>query len=134
MKSKFLSSQGLLPDLGLFILRLVGGGAMITHGWMKLSAALSGNMQFGDPIGIGTELSLYLAIFAEFACSILLILGLFTRLALIPLIITMLVAFFLVHGNDAFQVKELAFIYLGLYLAIFLTGPGKYSIDSKFRI
>lgn len=104
---------------------------MLTHGWAKLQNVMAGNLQFGDPIGIGTEASLYLAIFAEFLCALLLILGFLTRIATVPLMITMLVALLIVHAPDPFNVKELAFLYFGMFIVLFITGPGKYSIDSK---
>lgn len=129
MKSTFLSSRALSLDLGLLILRLIAGGAMLTHGFPKLQMVVNGNHQFGDPIGLGPVLSLYLVTFAEFVCAILIILGLQTRLATIPLIINMAVAFFIVHAADDFGTKEMALIYLGMFLAIFFTGPGKYSVD-----
>lgn len=104
---------------------------MLAHGWMKLANVLDGNFAFADPIGLGTYTSLYLTIFAEVVCAGFLILGLFTRLALIPLMITMIVAFFVVHANDAFQMKELPLTFLGIYLALFFTGPGEISVDAK---
>lgn len=104
---------------------------MLSHGWMKLNNILSGKLEFGDPIGLGAETSLYLAVFAEFLCSLLIIVGVFTRIALIPLITTMLVAIFAVHANDPFQVKELAVMYLGIYVVLMFTGPGKYALDRK---
>ena len=102
---------------------------MITHGWGKLSnfEAFSGG--FPDPIGIGSKLSLMLAIGAELFASIFLILGLLTRLSAVPLAFTMGVAFFVVHAADPFQTKELALVYLGVYIYLFLVGPGKYSLD-----
>lgn len=102
---------------------------MLTHGWPKLQKVINGNFQFGDPLGIGPEASLILTVFAEVVCSILLILGLATRLAVIPLITTMAVAFFIVHAADDFKTKELALIYLSIFLCIFFTGPGKLSLD-----
>ena len=66
-------------------------------------------------------------------CSIFLILGLWTRLALMPLIITMLVAVFIVHGADPFAKKELGLMYLIGYISIFIAGAGKYSIDRKIQ-
>jgi len=49
----------------------------------------------------------------------------------IPSAITMVVAAFIVHGADPLQKKELALVYLIMFLAIALLGPGKYSIDKK---
>ena len=107
---------------------------MLTHGWPKLSKPIStGEFKFADPLGIGPEASLVATIFAEFFCSILLILGVKTRIAAVPLIFTMLVAAFLVHSDDPFGTKEKALLYLFGYLAIFLLGPGRYSIDQRLR-
>jgi putative oxidoreductase len=133
MKSSLFRSTAISLDLGLLLLRVAAGGAMLTHGWPKLQKALAGSTQFADPIGVGPELTLYLAIFAEFVCSILVILGFATRVAVIPLIATMLVAFFLVHSADPFGVKESSFIFLSIFACIFLTGPGKYSLDHSMR-
>lgn len=107
----------------------MAGGGILTHGYPKLQKVLNGNFQFGDPLGIGPEASLILAVFAEAICGALVIIGITTRLALIPLIITMGVAFFIVHGSDPFKTKEMAFLYLAIFLAIFFTGPGRFSAD-----
>lgn len=117
-------------DIALLLLRLGVGGLMLTHGIPKLMR-LFGNdpIQFGDPIGIGVEASLTLTVFSEVVCSILIIIGLGTRLASIPLIFTMVVAFFVVHAADPFQRKELALFFLIVFLVLFLTGSGKYSLD-----
>lgn len=131
MKSTLFHSKAFSIDAGLLLLRLLAGGTMLSHGWAKLQNVMAGNLQFADPIGIGTETSLYLAIFAEFLCALLLVLGFLTRIVLVPLMITMLVALLIVHAPDPFNVKELAFIYLGMFVVLFLTGPGKFSIDNK---
>jgi len=132
MKSIFNTNynhQGL--DVALFILRVGVACLMMTHGWGKLSTVLSGaEIQFGDPIGLGMKTSFYLAIFAEFICSLLLILGLATRLILIPLMITMAVAVFVVHPPDGFQKMELPALYLLVFFFLMISGPGKFSIDS----
>jgi putative oxidoreductase len=78
---------------------------------------------------MGVTLSLVLAVFAEFFCSLFLIAGLATRLAAIPLIVTMSVAAFIVHAEDAFGVKEMALLYLVIYVVLLIAGAGKYSID-----
>jgi len=129
IKSSFLSANALASDLGLLILRIVSGGALLTHGYPKFQKIVEGNMQFGDPLGVGVATSLHLSAFAEFICAILIILGLLTRLASIPLIINMAVAFTIVHSADDFATKELYLLYLGMFLTLFFTGPGKYSVD-----
>jgi len=129
IKSSFLSANAIASDFGLLILRLISGGALLTHGYPKFQKVINGDMQFGDPLGLGQATSLYLSAFAEFVCAILIVLGLLTRLASIPLIINMAVAFTIVHGADDFGTKELSLLYLGMFLTLFFTGPGKYSVD-----
>ncbi|MNJ93958.1 hypothetical protein D3C87_116450 [compost metagenome] len=115
----------------LLVLRVGIASFMIVHGYQKLGWLMAGGeIQFGDPIGVGMAASLYLTVFAEFFCSIFLLLGLGTRLALIPLIITMVVAVFIVHAPDGFDKKELGLHYLLVYVFLLVSGPGKYSIDN----
>lgn len=119
-----------LVNIWLLFLRLSAGGFMLTHGYPKLTRLFeSGEIKFGDPIGIGPVASLVLAVFAEFLCSILVGLGFFTRLATVPLIITMLVAAFIAHGADPFSRKELALMYILVYVTLLVFGGGKYSMD-----
>jgi putative oxidoreductase len=117
-------------DAALFILRLGAAVLILTHGIPKLLMLFGGGeITFADPIGLGMETSLTLAVFAEVICAVLLGLGLASRLAAIPLIITMAVAFFIVHSQDPFQVKELALIFLLIFTTLLITGSGKYSLD-----
>ena len=120
--------------LGRLILRLGTGGMMLTHGYPKLAKLIeTGKFEFGDPIGLGPAISLILTIFAEFLCSILVVIGFKTRLAAIPPAFTLLVAAFMVHGADPFQRKEKALLYLVCFVAIALLGPGKYSLDENLK-
>jgi putative oxidoreductase len=117
-------------NLLLLVLRISLAALMIRHGLPKLNNLLQGGeIQFGNPIGLGPGISLGLAVFAEFFCSILVGIGLGTRLAAIPLMITMSVAAFIAHGADPFARKELAIMYLLFYLVLLVMGSGKYSID-----
>lgn len=118
-------------NLGLLLLRLGFGGIMLTHGIPKLLMLISGDFNFGDPIGIGAPASLILAVMGEVVFPILVIIGFKTRLAAIPVILTMIIAGFIVHANDPFGVKEKAFLFLIGFLAIALLGAGKYSIDKE---
>jgi putative oxidoreductase len=119
------------PDLAALAIRIGAGGMMLTHGIPKIGRFLAeGPIRFADPFGLGPEISLGLAIFAEVACAILVLVGFKTRLATLPLIITMLVAAFYAHADDPFGKKEPALLFLTLFLSVLLMGPGKYAIDS----
>lgn len=120
-------------DWASLILRLTLGLLMLSHGIPKLMKLLNGTMEFGDPIGIGVPASLTLTVFAEVVCSLLIVIGLWTRLALIPLIITMAVAVFIVHINDDLGTMESALMYLLCYVALFLLGSGTYSMDAVLK-
>ncbi|MCB0393938.1 MAG: DoxX family protein [Bdellovibrionales bacterium] len=117
-------------DLGLLVLRLGFGGTMLfSHGIPKLLSFSEKMDQFPDPIGLGSPVSLALAIFAEALCSAAVALGLWTRFACIPLIVTMSVAAFQIHAADPFQKKELALMYLIAFVGLALTNGGKYALD-----
>lgn len=117
-------------NLWLFIARVAVGIFMLTHGLPKLQKLLDGNVQFADPFGIGASTSLLLTVFAEVVCAFLLVLGLATRFATIPLMITMLVAGFNIHASDPFGKKEMALLYLLFFIGLFILGAGRYSVDS----
>jgi putative oxidoreductase len=123
------TSEGTL-DLAILIVRLSVGLSMLTHGWPKLNRLLEGGeISFSDPLGLGPVVSLVLAVFAEVVCSIFIALGLGTRLASIPLIVTMGVAAFIVHASDPFRGKEMAILYMVFYILLLLVGSRKYSMD-----
>ena len=128
-KFKLLSSQPAFVDLSLLLVRLAAGGFMFSHGFGKLQKLVNGSFEFGDPIGLGPEISLGLTVFAEILCAFFILIGLFTRVAAVPRIITMFVAVFIVHDGDPFGKKELGLFYLFNYLVLFLSGSGKYSVD-----
>jgi putative oxidoreductase len=126
-------NPGKLPShvsVALLFLRIIVGTFMITHGYGKMLMLFGeGPVQFIDPLGVGVTTSLALVVFAEVLCSVFLIVGVGTRLASIPLLFTMFMAGFIVHGSDPFSVRELALFFGSTYVFFLITGPGKYSID-----
>ena len=123
-----------LSDLGLLIVRLLAGGMMLTHGLPKFDRLFGGGpVKFADPFGLGPEISLGLAIFAEVGCAILVMIGFKTRWATIPLMITMLVAAFYAHAADPFGKKELSLLFFTVFLSILISGGGKYSVDGGMK-
>lgn len=122
-------------DISALILRLAAGLFMMYgHGLGKFQKFFSDEaIEFMDPFGISATATLGLVVLAEFICALFVAFGLLTRFALIPLIITMIYAAFVVHGPDSFREKELSMFYLLVYIVIFLIGPGKYSLDRLIR-
>ena len=116
-------------NAGLLILRLGMGGLMMKHGYQKLMHFSEYKGQFMNFLGLGQSLSLSLTIFAEFFCALFVLIGLFTRLATIPVIIVMCVALFKAHNSDFLGEGEMATLYLAGYLSLLFVGPGKISVD-----
>ena len=116
-------------SFGALLLRLAIGALLIPHGYHKLVNFASLSSKFADPLHIGSALTLGLAIFAEFFCAIFILLGLFTRLACIPVIITMAFAVFYAHKGDFFNTGENATLFLLCSIALLFIGPGKVSAD-----
>jgi putative oxidoreductase len=117
-------------SFAMLVLRLgVGLSMMINHGLDKLMHFAQKAPRFADPFHIGSTTSLSLVVFAEFFCSAFIILGLFTRLACIPLIIAMSVALFIANKGAFFGVGEAAGLFLACFITLLFTGPGKISLD-----
>jgi putative oxidoreductase len=122
-----------LENVGLLILRVgIGGFMLFGHGWSKLLNFGQMATSFPDPIGVGSQISLALTVFAEVFCAFFIMIGLFTRYTVVPLVITMLVAAFIVHGGDPWGKKEFCLLYAIPLISLFFTGPGDFSVD-KFR-
>ena len=130
MKNKILSTQSLNAEIASLLLRLIFGGLFIYHGYDALAHYHTYLPISQDIIGIGAKLSFNLVIFAQFFCGILVTIGFLTRISVIPIFITMTVAFFIAHAKDIFFAKELPFLYLLLSLVIFISGSGRFSLDA----
>ena len=112
----------------ILCIRLFFGVLFFMHGLDKMTNFEQLSLTFPDIMGFGSYMSLMLSIFAEFCCSLFLIFGLLVRVMLIPMIIAMAVAFFDVH--DAMMPEgELSLIYLIVFIIVYLTGPGRFSLD-----
>ncbi len=140
-------NQDLTNSIGLLILRAGMGGYMVTHGWQKLQMVLNNQAeQMGTIIGIPPPFSLILPMLAEFACAILVIIGLGTRFAAAPIVFTMAVAAFVGHANDPLTMgegfelffagkakmpmsKQPALMFMFGFLPLIFTGAGKFSLD-----
>ena len=132
-----MSSNGgnLTSSIGLLVLRVGMAGLLFcAHGWGKITHIAEYARSFPDPIHMGSTVSFWLVVFAEVFCSAFLALGLFTRVATIPIIGFLSVAFFIQHGHDPWSKREMALVYLIPFVALFFTGPGKLALDAWIRV
>ena len=112
----------------LLIIRVFFGILFFVHGVSKMMNFDSLSETFPSVLGLGSYMTLMVSIFCEFCCSLFLIAGLLVRLIMIPMIVSMGVAFFDVH--DAMLPEgELSLIYLVVFAVLYITGPGRYSVD-----
>ena len=113
--------------------RIIFGFLFLSHGIAKIHFYSEAPHTFPNPIGIGSTLSLWLVLFAEILCSLGFIIGALFRLCLIPMIFTMCIAVFVIHSGDLLAAKELSLMYLTIFVLLYITGPGKYSIDDILK-
>lgn len=112
----------------ILILRLFFGVMFFIHGLGKMMNFSELSLTYPSVFGLGSYMTLMLAVFTEFCCSLFLIAGLLFRIMLLPMIVAMAVAFFDIH--DGFLPEgELSLIYLIVFCLLYFVGPGKFSID-----
>ena len=119
-------------DLGLLILRVVFGVSLcILHGWGKVVHFSQMAAHFPDPLHIGAKYTLLFAILSDVVCSLLVALGLATRWAALIIAVNTGAAFILVHRFTLFgpHSGELALLFFAWALAVFIMGPGRFSVD-----
>lgn len=116
-------------NFGMLVLRVVLGLLVASHGYAKLIKFSTLKYKFMNFMHLGSTTSLSLIIFAELVCGILLALGLFTRLASIPIIIGMAVVVFMASGGDIFGTGERGMMYLAAAVTVLFCGPGRISVD-----
>jgi putative oxidoreductase len=115
-------------SLLILALRLFFGILFFSHGLDKMINFNELSYTYPSVLGFGSYMTLMVSIFCEFACSLFLIAGLLVRITVIPMIAAMAVAFFDIH-DGMFPAGELSLIYMILFVILYITGPGRYSVD-----
>lgn len=119
-------------DSAILFMRIFIGAMMLTHGIGKIQNYNAIVNSFPDPLGIGSAASFTLITLIEVGCSVLIIMGLFTRLATLPLIFGMYIATFIAFPEKTFAEGELSFVYMGIYIMLLVSGGGRYALDALF--
>jgi putative oxidoreductase len=133
MKRSSRSGLPTLVNIGLLILRIwLGAGLFVKHGLEKVIHFPEMAAHFPDPIHVGMKTGLIFALLSDALCSLLVVAGLFTRLAALIIIINLLVVFgFINHLSFMADQAELVYTYLGGFLVLLFTGAGKFSVDAR---
>ncbi len=130
MRKLILTHKPLNSEVATLLLRVIFGGLFIYHGLTKFLSYDEILPYFQSYLGLSPQASFNMVIFSELVCGILVFIGFLTRLAVIPIFVTMLVAYFVAHAKDPFNVKELAFTFMLISLVIFIAGGGRFSVDA----
>jgi putative oxidoreductase len=128
----FLRGPAPRIDAGLLLLRL-GGAFMLfmVHGRPKLLHYAEELLRIEDPFGLGPHIGLWFAIFAEVLCPLLIALGIFTRLACLPILAVLLIALVAVHPDWSLEEGQFAWLLLILFGTLALTGPGRWALANR---
>ena len=124
-----LFSQPPRVNAGLFFLRLTGCLLLLhVHGLPKVFHFSEELTRIEDPFGLGPYMSLIPAIFAEVVCPIFILLGIFSRLACLPIIGVLLVAMVFVHPGWSIAEGQFGWLLLIIFTTLAITGPGTWRV------
>ena len=130
-------------SLGLLILRLALGAVFIYHGGQKAFGWFNGNATLADFAatqaiksmpGLPPLVWAALAAYSEFFGGVGILLGFLTRLAVLPVMVSMFVGIWQVHGKNGFDNVERGYEYnvilIGICTMLMLAGGGLVSADA----
>lgn len=122
------------PDAGLLFARVAGAALLLhVHGIPKLVHYQQELARIDDPLGMGRALTLWCALLAEVLCPLLIAVGLFTRLAALPVVFLLAVSMALVHPDWSIAEGQFGWLLIIVFGTIALSGAGRYSMDARLR-
>jgi len=117
-------------DIALLFFRVALCCELIyAHGLKKIGVGTAMAEVVPNPLGLPDAINQAFATGANLVMPIFIILGLFTRIATLPILAVTLTGYFVLHFNDPIQVKDVPFIYSLCFLLVTCTGAGRYSLD-----
>ena len=106
---------------------------MIVHGLKKIGIGVEEAEKIPNPVHLPEWLNNLFGISSNLFFPVLVIFGLFTRIAVLPILAVTLSGYFILHWNDPLLVSDMPFMYSLAFLLLFVIGPGKYSIDNSIN-
>ncbi|WP_207536438.1 DoxX family protein [Desertivirga arenae] len=123
-------SSRLSLNISLLLLRVgIAGELFFVHGLKKLGVGTGVAEAVPNPFHLPETLNYWTAVSANLFFPILVMVGLFTRLSVIPTLVVTLTGYFIVHANDPLLEKDIPYVYSLVFIFLLIAGPGKFSID-----
>lgn len=123
-------SSGWLLSSGLLFLRItLSLELIIVHGLKKLGIGVMEEEKIPNPFHLYERFNNDMALLANLVFPVLVLFGLFTRLATLPILVVTLTGYFIVHWKDSLLISDVPFMYSIAFISILIMGPGKYSLD-----
>jgi putative oxidoreductase len=134
LRERSLSALGSLSFLPPALARFTVGWVFVLSGWGKLHN-LERVTEFFRSLGIpAPEIQAPFTAATELVCGALLLAGLFTRLAVVPLVVVMIVAIKAARLEELGSLNDLfgfiEFLYVALLVWLGVSGPGTLSLDT----
>jgi putative oxidoreductase len=99
------------------------------HGMKKFRVENGQREHVPNPLGLPDKLNGMVATFSDTVVPFLIMLGVGTRLAVLPAIGVTAIGYFVVHRKDSLEVRDVPYMYTLCLLFILALGAGTYSID-----
>ncbi|MFK3795671.1 DoxX family protein [Pseudomonas sp. NPDC088444] len=126
------TSNDLAQDLGLLFLRASGALFLLfVHGLPKLLDFKAQLALIEDPFHMGASLTLCMAIFAEVLCPLLILFGVLTRLACLPILFLLLVALVVVHSEWTVEQGQFGWLLTLIFTSVLIAGPGRLALNVR---
>ncbi len=128
-----MCKNGRMSHFALLFFRVaVSFELLIAHGLKKIGVGVAIAETVPNPLGIPEFFNQAFAIVANIIMPLFIAMGLFTKIATLPILAITLTGYFIVHFHDPIAVKDIPFMYSVCFLFITFAGPGKYSLDYYF--
>jgi putative oxidoreductase len=119
-------------DVGLLFLRVSGALFLLwVHGLPKLLHYSDQLKLIEDPFHLGAPITLLLAIFTEVLCPLLIIAGVWTRLACLPILAVLVIALLVVHPEWTLFEGQFGWLLMIIFTSILIAGPGSLRLGQR---